>query len=744
MRQKIKFDDGTILWQVGNLDIKIFANLQCSVALISKSNDKITMNSDLLDGKSFFSLVSGGKEADSWSVEYEDLKTVAIRSLFGKGFRLRLKAKDQRSFKSSVYLELDMEVYEDFPGTIHTRGVFDSDSELKVDALIMNQLNINAEIAGGDSTWDAWIYNGSGETREHHIQSLTPDYYKRNYLGLLESHDGGGYQPDYRCGSQPGYGGGIPLVDIWSRKLGLAIGHSDLSFRYVNLPVNVQGDQGIQLSMTYMPRDSIKPGRSLASYRGFVVLHEGDFYNSLSVYKQMMACQGMRFDKTVGGSYEPQWDTWGFNADFTMDDVRATLPYLKDIGIKWLTLDDRWFDVTGDWMPRKDTFPDGEKSLIDFIEELHNEGFKVRLWTIPGEFDGKPDLETWQAQHPTAAIEIAKHPFHAESKLFREHPEWMVAAPDGSLEYSKRGNYFAAGNLPQVQSYFRELTRKMFLEWKIDGYKQDAIYMAPQDYNPDHGLSSPEDAGDGYSQIMKVIYETAMECNPDAVIMNCPCGTPMTPQWMVWQNQAVTVDPWTSWVNRGVFKEMKGLFGPTAPVVLDHIEISDEGDDFSILGVGGVPATRFTPSGRDVTNEIEDRIFEVKPFEKKLELWKHWFHLYNSMRLSEGEYLNLYDIIYDKPETHVICKGEVLFYALYPGEPDGIEDDGGIEYREKKDTKHWKGSFTFRGLKHNTGYQVRDWEFDKDLGVINSNFPTMDFNIDHHLLLELTPVKGDK
>jgi alpha-galactosidase len=242
---------------------------------------------------------------------------------------------------------------------------------------------------------------------------------------------------------------------------------------------------------------------------------------------------------------------------------------------------------------------------------------------------------------------------------------------------------------------------------------------------------------DGYVAIMKVIYETALECNPDAVILNCPCGTPMTPQWMTWQNQAVTVDPWTSWVNRGAFKEMKGLFGPRAPVVLDHIEISDEGEDFSILGVGGVPATRFTPSGRDRTNEIEDRIFDVRPFDEKLKLWKHWFGIYNEMRLSEGEYLNLYDLVFDIPETHVIKKEHTLYFSIYPGVPDGIVDDGGVEYRQKKHSKKWTGDFSFRGLDSGLNYQVRDWENDVILCELKGSHPTLKLDIDHHLLLEL-------
>lgn len=736
MNNNLKNEKNNLSWEMGDTKIEILQDLSIK---IGGESDLCRDNSAV---ESFIAIVSEGRESNNWQINSKNAVTSSIRGPFGKGNRLRVKAVDKKSFDFTFSVVLDLEIYDKFPSTVMTRATFYSQKEIKVDEIIMNRLYLDPRKAGGDSFYDAWVYNGSGETREHHIQALTENYYKKNYLGLLESHDGGGHKSDYRCGSQPGYGGGVPLVDMWTKGGGLGIGHSDVSFRYVNLPIEVLEEEGVKLSMTYNPRFTLKPENSLVTYRGYVHLHEGDYYNSLDTYSQMMSHQGLKLDKSVDGSYEPQWDTWGFNADFSMDDIRETLPYLKDIGITWLTLDDRWFDVTGDWMPRKDTFPDGEQTLIDFIEELHGEGFKVRLWTIPCEFDGKPDLEEWQAQHPTAAIELAKHPFHAESVFYKANPEAMVSAPDGSLEYSKRGNYFGAGNLPQVQTFFRELIKKMLLEWKIDGFKQDAVYMSPPDYNHNHGLSNPDEAGDGYCTIMKVIYETALECNPDAVILNCPCGTPMTPQWSQWQNQAVTVDPWTSWVNRGVFKEMKGLFGPTAPVVLDHIEISDEGDDFSLLGIGGVPATRFTPSGRDKTNEIEDRIFEVRPFEEKLELWKHWFKIYNEMRLSEGEYLNLYDQVYHKPETHVVKKDDSLYFSIYPGEPDGIVDDGGEEYREKKGSKRWRGSFTFRGLEKNREYSVFDWEHNTDLGVVSGGSPEKDLQVEHHLLLRLTPLKN--
>lgn len=743
LQYKLSIDNSDIKWQVGKVYVQVSSDLRVSVGTPSNSNNSINMFSESKNSKPFTSIISNEIESTSWIVDLETPTSSSIRGPFGVGHRLKIKAVDSISFSNPISLILDLEVYDKYPNTLFTRSYFDSKYETKIDKVIMNRILVDPMLLDGESKLDAWSYSGSGETREHHIQALTEDYYKRNYLGLLESFDGGGHNADYRCGSQPGYGGGVPLVDIWSRGGGIAIGHSDVSFRYVNLPVEVKKSDGVELSMSYNPRFTLKPNNTLVSYSGFVTLHNGDYFNPLDTYRRIMTDQGMKFDKSVSGSYEPQWDTWGFNADFSMDDVRETLPYLKEIGIKWLTLDDRWFDVNGDWMPRLDTFPGGEQDLIDFIKELHDGGFKVRLWTIPGEFDGKPDLDEWQKQHPTAAIELAKHPYHAESEFYKSYKDMMISSPYGNLEYSKRGNYFGAGNLPEVQKFFKELTKKMFNEWKIDGLKQDAVYMAPQDYNPNHHLSNPDEAGDGYSAIMKVIFETAMEYNPDAVILNCPCGTPMTPQWIEWQNQAVTVDPWTSWVNRGVFKEMKGLFGATAPVVIDHIEISDEGDDFSLLGIGGVPATRFTPSGRDKTNEIEDRIFEVRPFEEKLELWKHWFNIYNKMRLSEGVYLNLYDLIYDKPETHVIQKDKKLYYSLYPGEPDGIVDDGGVEYRIKKDTKVWKGTFTFKGLDHTVKYSVRDWENDIDFGIVSGDLPTIILDIKHHLLLELIPIKNN-
>ena len=60
--------------------------------------------------------------------------------------------------------------------------------------------------------------------------------------------------------------------------------------------------------------------------------------------------------------------------------------------------------------------------------------------------------------------------------------------------------------------------------------------------------------------------------------------------------------------------------------------------------------------------------------------------------ISKGTYLNLYDIAYDKPETHVLQKGDTLYYAFYADE--------------------WNDKIELRGLDRNKTYTVCEYTAD--------------------------------
>ena len=88
--------------------------------------------------------------------------------------------------------------------------------------------------------------------------------------------------------------------------------------------------------------------------------------------------------------------------------------------------------------------------------------------------------------------------------------------------------------------------------------------------------------------------------------------------------------------------------------------------------------------------------------------------------LPRGEYRGeLYDIGFDKPETHVIEKSGRLYYALY--------------------ARNWNGTVNIRGLAAGR-YRVRDYFNDRDLGEIRAPAARLSVAFEQFLVLEAVPV----
>jgi len=144
----------------------------------------------------------------------------------------------------------------------------------------------------------------------------------------------------------------------------------------------------------------------------------------------------------------------------------------------------------------------------------------------------------------------------------------------------------------------------------------------------------------------------------------------------------------------------------------DKSDTARVGQDFATsMGPGGVIGTKFTwpagPQNMQLKGEREKH-------------WQKWFALYNEKMLSKGTYLNLYDVIYDKPETHVILKDGNLYYAFYANE--------------------WKGDIKLLGLEHKK-YKVFDYENTIDLGTVEGPVGKISADFKEHLLIECIPVK---
>jgi len=89
--------------------------------------------------------------------------------------------------------------------------------------------------------------------------------------------------------------------------------------------------------------------------------------------------------------------------------------------------------------------------------------------------------------------------------------------------------------------------------------------------------------------------------------------------------------------------------------------------------------------------------------------------------LSKADYRGeLYDLGYDKPETHVIQKGDTFYYAFYADK--------------------WNGPIELRGLNKNKSYKVIDYVDEKKIGEITGTSPILNYNFDKYLLIKVVPV----
>jgi alpha-galactosidase len=185
---------------------------------------------------------------------------------------------------------------------------------------------------------------------------------------------------------------------------------------------------------------------------------------------------------------------------------------------------------------------------------------------------------------------------------------------------------------------------------------------------------------------------------------------------MVAQNQVVSSDPLNSWQIRHRGKIYHALTGSDMAYYGDHVELSDGGEDFaSTIGIGGVPGTKFTI--------VETREFvegsKLLTNEKK-EIWDTYLNAYNNERISQGKYINLYDICYDKPEIHLIQKKEDLYYGIFS-------------------KGKFKEEISLKGLSPRKKYQVVDYINEK---VLSSNI-SLDNNqilveFEDHLLIKVS------
>ena len=571
--------------------------------------------------------------------------------------------------------------YDAFPSMLLFNVVYQNigKDSLTVESWTNNDYALSPRPQKGDSVF-FWSYQpGSYGWDNDWLIPLKGEYSRDNYLGM----------------NYVDYGGGTPVVDLWRHDCGVAVGHVGMVPSLVSLPVTMTKRGEATLAITYRRNTVLQPGATLSTLRTFVQVHEGDHFNSLTVYRRFMEHQGITFRPAPDAAYESIWCGWGYEQNFTMEQMLNTLPKVKEVGLQWVVLDMGWFDTMGDFDLPKDKFPHGDADMKKFVDTVHSFGLKLQLWWMP----------------------LSASP---KSKVFADHPDYLLVNDDGSPRYmpSFFKSFFLCPASKDVQDYSKHLVARFF-GWGVDGLKIDGNNLngVPSCFNPAHHHARPEESVEALPAFHKAMYEEALRVNPQAVIEICPCGTNQSFFILPYMNQTVASDPHTSWHVRLKGKTLRALTGSGTAYFGDHVELSDGRCDFaSTVGVGGVVGTKFVyPPGVYMNTESGD----VSLTPEKEVVWKKWVGIYKANMLSRGTYRGeLYDIGFDRPEVHAIQKGDTMYYAVYAPSYDG--------------------KISLRGL-GNGPYRVFDYENDTPLGEITGASKSLTVSFKQHLLLKAVP-----
>lgn len=575
----------------------------------------------------------------------------------------------------AIEKQVDITVSPNYPDMIwcDVRYINHGDKVANITSWTNHNFRVNQE---SDSViWS--LQTSSSSKREDWVLPVKPGFYQKNFMGMNNSD----------------YGGGIPVLDLWRRDAGIAIGLRENVTRLINMPVSMglyDTYASMQIEFEYSEPVLFGKNDTIETYSSFISVHQGDFFDPLKQFsKYMQQEKGIKFVEPEPEAYEAVWCAWGYERTFTLQEVVQTLPKVKELGFKWVDVDDGYQIAEGDWKTNS-RFPGGDRDMRYLADEIHRHGLKAKLWWAP------------LAADPT-------------SKLLQTTPEAMLVTYEGAPEYiTWWDSYYLSPVNPYTKKHTEEVLQMFLEKWDFDGLKMDGqhLNLCLADHNRHSGLDYPNQSFELLPEFFKNVYETAKKYKPNAVIQNCPCGTAMNFFNMPYMNQAVSSDPRSSNQIRMKGKVYRAIFDEIA-YYADHVELSDNANDFPTqIGIGAVVGSKFTYP-KDNPNVKESYLLTPE----KETLYKKWVGIYNDKMLSKGKYLNLYDLRYDYPETHVIEKDGKMYYAFY--------------------ADNWSGEIVLKGLE-NKKYTVVEYTTEsKNTYTVDGNNPVINKSFTNNYLIEV-------
>ena len=207
-----------------------------------------------------------------------DRKKSNFSDSIGKGINWFFSGKSS-GYSEKITKNVNISVYDNFPDWAFYKVQYvNTGTE---DIVVMNWVNNSLSINTQNDTPDFWSFQGSSTSdRKDWILPVDKGFYQKNFLGMNSSD----------------YGGGIPVIDIWRKDGGVAVGHTEMVPKIVSLPVEMGKDAktaGISVEYEFSSADTLQPGDTLNTFGTFISLHHGDYFHTLRQYSLFMQKKGI-------------------------------------------------------------------------------------------------------------------------------------------------------------------------------------------------------------------------------------------------------------------------------------------------------------------------------------------------------------------------------------------------------------------------------------------------------------------
>ncbi len=207
----------------------------------------------------------------------------------------------------------------------------------------------------------------------------------------------------------------------------------------------------------------------------------------------------LTFSKDVNG-----WCSWYWYYEKVTDkDIYNNLEILKKHkDLSYVQIDDGYQTFMGDWLDFSDKFPDG---LDKVVKTIIDAGKEPALWVAP--------------------FIVSEH-----SRLFKEHPDYLLRDYEGNLVSSDKLTYGGWRDTPwyvldfsnyEVIKYIQKVFRYFHNKLKIKYYKLDACYWAAiAGYRYNRNFSRVDNYRAGLESILEIVGQ-------DSFVLGC--NAPMWP-----------------------------------------------------------------------------------------------------------------------------------------------------------------------------------------------------------------------